>query len=88
MDNVKTSHVESTVINEILRRLKEQYGKVSPLTTTLGRINDYPGMVLHLIMEGKVIVMTTKHIQRILETIHTDMDGLIENPYDNHLFQV
>ena len=48
----------------------------------------YLTMVLDLSMKGKEIVIMPKHIHSILETTSTDMDGLTDTPYPNHLFQV
>ena len=44
VDDLKISYMESTVANNILRLLEEQYGKVAPLTTTWGRIHNYMGV--------------------------------------------
>ena len=71
VDDLRISHVESTVFYNILKCLEKQYGKVAPMTTTWGNIHDYLGIVLDLITKGKVIVMVTKNIQSILETAPT-----------------
>ena len=45
-------------------------------------------MVLDFITKSKVRVTITKHIQIIVDTSPTDIDGLVENPAAKHLFQV
>ena len=53
VDDLKISHVKSTVVDDILRLLEEYNGKVSLLTNTQGNINDYLGMVLYFINKGQ-----------------------------------
>ena len=43
---------------------------------------------MDFIMKGEMIVTTTKNIQIILETAHTEIYVLTETPYSKHLFQV
>ena len=62
VDDLKISHVKSTVVDEILRLLEEYNGKVSLLTNTQGNINDYLGMVLYFINKGKLGVTIPKNI--------------------------
>ena len=88
MDDMKIYHMESTVVDDILIRLEEQYEKVALLNTTREKMQVYLTMVLDLSMKGKEIVIMPKHIHSILETTSTDMDGLTDTPYPNHLFQV
>ena len=45
---LKNYHVESTVVDDILQRLEEQYGKVDLLTMNPGKIHDYVVMLLDL----------------------------------------
>ena len=51
-------------------------------------MHDYLGMRLDFREKGKVKVMMSKHIQRILETTPVETDGLVDILDTNHLFQV
>ena len=88
MDDLKISRVDSTVVENIIQCLEEQYGKVAPLTNTRGKVHEDLMVVLYLSMKGKARLMTPKHIQIILETDPIDMGGLAETPAANHLSQV
>ena len=54
MDNLKISHVESEVVDDILNKLEERYGKEAPMVTTRGKINVYLSMTLDYNIGGKV----------------------------------
>jgi hypothetical protein len=45
MDDLKISHVDKNLIEDIIRLLNEKFGR-SPLTTTRGRVLEYLGMIL------------------------------------------
>ena len=79
--------MESTVVNDIIQRLEEKYGKVSLLDTTWVNIHDYLGVVLYFSMKGKVRLMMTKHVHSILETNPTDMEGLLRDSSGQPLVQ-
>ena len=40
MDDLKISHIDSEVVDDILNKLDERYGKEAPMVTTKGKIND------------------------------------------------
>ena len=46
MDNLKISHKDSTVIEEIIASLKSKYGKVGEMTVRIGKKHNYLGMTL------------------------------------------
>ena len=54
MDDLKISHVNLEVVDDILNRLDERYGKEAPIVTTRGKIHDYPVMTLDYNINGKV----------------------------------
>jgi hypothetical protein len=47
-------HVEQAVLKGILTDLNVEFGKVSPITITHGRVHDYLGMTLDFCEDGKV----------------------------------
>ena len=60
--DLKISHLDSTVTDNILRRLEQQYVEVSPLNDTWIKVHDYLWMVLDFRKKGKVRVTMPKHI--------------------------
>ena len=58
VDDLKISHVDSEVVDDILNKLDERYGKESPMVTTRGKIQDYLGMTLEYNIYRKVKITT------------------------------
>ena len=54
VDNLKISHVDSEVVDDIINKLYERYGKEAPMVTKRGKIHDYLGMMLDYNIDGKV----------------------------------
>ena len=52
VDDLEISHVESKVVNSVLGKLGERYGKDSPLVTTRGKVHKYLGMTLDFSSKG------------------------------------
>ena len=46
VDDLKISHIDPTVVENIIDMLNERYGKETPMTVTRGRVHDYLGMTL------------------------------------------
>ena len=46
MDDLKISHIDSEVVDDIINKLDEMYGKEAPMVTTRGKIHNYLGMML------------------------------------------
>jgi len=44
VDNLKISHVDKNVVEDILKKLNEKFGHKSPLSTSRGKVLDYLGM--------------------------------------------
>jgi hypothetical protein len=56
VDDLKISHVDQAVLEDLVRMLNEQYGKLNPLTVTRGDVHDYLGMTLDFSMPEKVTI--------------------------------
>ena len=54
VDDLKISHVDSEVVDDILNKLDERYGKEALMVTTRVKIHDYFGMTLDYNIDGKV----------------------------------
>jgi hypothetical protein len=88
VDDLKISHVDKAVVDEILRILDERYGKDAPLTTTRGRIHEYLGMTIDFSTKGKVMIRMDDYVDNILSESREDMNGVASSPAAEHLFEV
>ena len=55
MDDLKISHVDGNVNQEILDILQREYGKEALIPHTTGKIHDYLGMTIDYSNVGKVV---------------------------------
>ena len=54
MDDLKISHEDSAVVTDIIWRLNEKYGKITPMISTCGKVHEYLGMTIDFSDIGKV----------------------------------
>lgn len=88
VDDLKISHVDQSVIEAILARLNERFGKEQPLTVSRGRIHDYLGMRFDYTVPGQVQVTMFDFIDNFLNEVPSDMKGERATPAPNHLFDI
>jgi hypothetical protein len=88
VDNLKISHVDKEVVEDILRMLNERYGKEAPLTVTRGEVHECLGMVFDYSINGKVQIIMKEYIQEMLDELPEDMAGEAATPAANHLFAI
>jgi len=89
VDDIKMSHVEGAVLEELLGKLDGVYGsKEAPLTVTRGKVHEYLGMTLDFSIDGKCKIVMKDYIEEMLEDLPSDMDGEAVTPAANHLFEV
>jgi Reverse transcriptase (RNA-dependent DNA polymerase) len=56
VDNVKASHVEESVVEDLILKMQEEYGKEAPLTVSHGKVLlEYLGMKIDYGNAGKVV---------------------------------
>ena len=75
VDDLKISHVDPSVVTELLNEINNEYGKISPLTVTRGKRHDYLGMTLDFSVPGNVTFTVIDYIHKILEDLPQDMKG-------------
>jgi len=88
VDDLKISHKDSTVINEIISSLKSKYGKVGEMTVRRGKKHDYLGMTLAFSKDGACIVDMEEYLKEIIKDLPEDMNGTATTPAAQHLFKV
>ena len=88
VDDLKISHVDSGVVDKVLRDIDDKYGKEAPITQTRGKVHEYLGMTLDYREDGVVKVTMVDYINKMLTELPTDMNGVAPSPAANHLFKV
>ena len=87
VDDLKISHQDSRVVDDILHQLNERYGKESPLVVTRGRVHEYLGMKMDFSTTGKVILSMPEYITTLVKEIPSDLlKGVSTTPAAGHLF--
>jgi len=88
VDDLKISHVDEKVLEDILRAINERFGKETPVSINRGRVHDYLGMTIDYSEDGKVKFKMDDFVEQLLEEGPEDMDGSAATPAANYLFQV
>jgi hypothetical protein len=89
VDDLKMSHIDPKVIDELIVDIDRDYRKEAPMTKTRGKVHDYLGMTIDYRKDGAVkITMIDYYINNMLEELPTNMKGRAPSPAANHLFQV
>jgi len=88
VDDLKISHRDPSVVDDIIHNINAVYGEVQEITIKRGKKHDYLGMDVDMEQEGKVIISMKKYIQDMLAELPKDMDGVSATPAAKHLFEV
>ena len=85
VDDLKISHVNPTVVTEVLKNLEKVYGKLS---VTRGKIHNYLGMVLDFSDPAKVKIKMTDYVKKVVQEAEPKHKGNAVTPANNNLFVV
>jgi hypothetical protein len=88
VDDIKLSHIDDEVNEEIIEKLNGVYGKEAPLVVTRRKVHDYLGMTLDYSVDGQCKVIMKDYVEATLEALPNDMDGEAATPAAHHLFEV
>ena len=88
VDDLKISHVEASVVTDIIKLLELEFGKEAPLTVTSGKVHKYLGMTIDYSDKGKVKFTMIDYIKGMLDELPGDMEGTVTTPASSHLFDV
>ena len=87
VDDLKLSHVKTEVLEDILSKLQEKWGKEAPLTVTSGKVHVYLGMTIDYSVNGQVTFKMSAFVDKIVtETPEDLLKGVSTTPAANHLF--
>ena len=88
VDDLKISHVDKDVVEEIIMALNDKYGKETLISVHRGPIQEYLGMTIDYTSKGKVSFRMPQYIEDLLqECPESIMKGTSTTPAANHLFQ-
>ena len=89
VDDLKISHVDKDVVEDIIKAVDSKYGKESLITVHRGPIQEYLGMIINHTVKGKVRFSMPQYVEDLLsECPESIMKGTSTTPAANHLFQV
>ena len=80
MDNLKISHKDSKVIDEIIASLELEYGKVGEMKVYRGKKHDCHQMTLDLSKSGAFIVDLEEYLKEIIKDLPEDTNGTATSP--------
>ena len=73
VNDLKISHANPNVIDDVLERLNAEYRSEAPITVTRGRVHDYLGMLLDFKEHGKLKISMVDYIEKMLAELPADM---------------
>ena len=89
VDDLKISHVEPKVVDEIIELLHTEYGKdeETPLTVNRGLKHDYLGMQINYSTKGEVVFTMFEFIKKLMDEIPEEFNKTATAPAAAHLFE-
>jgi Reverse transcriptase (RNA-dependent DNA polymerase) len=88
VDDLKISHLDLSVIEDIVAKLNDEFGKFAPLTATYGDVHEYLGMTLDFSEPGKVKIIMEDYIKKVLSELDEYFNGIAATPATNSLFKI
>ena len=85
VDDLKISHVDLRVVNNIITKIEERYGK---MTVTRGNKHVYVGMDIEYTQNGEAKICMKDYINEAIEAFPEDCTKLAKTPAGPHLFEV
>jgi hypothetical protein len=87
VDDLKTSHVDGGVNEDIVEKLNTRCGKETPVTVTRGDIHDHLGMTIDCGTDGKIRIGMDDCVENLLRDVPDDMAGAAATPAAANLFK-
>ena len=88
VDDLKISHEDPAVVTDIIRRLNDRYGKITPMISTRGKVHEYLGMTIDFSDAGKVKITMYDYVDEMISELPTEMIGESATPASSHLFEI
>jgi hypothetical protein len=89
VDDLKLSHAQECVLDELIGLINAKYGSEdAPVTVTKGKVHDYLGMTLDYSQEGKVAIRMDEYVAELLMGAPPEMEGVASTPAANYVYEV
>ena len=88
VDDLKSSHVDSTVNDEFHQWLQCECGEVREVTSTRGKKHVCLGMLLDFSEPGKVKIDMRDYVKEMIEEFPKVLTGKVSSPANENLFKV
>jgi hypothetical protein len=75
IDDLKASHILSTVVDKFIEDMEREFGKETPINKSCGKVHDYLGMKLDFSKPGEVMVTMIDYIKAVLQNVPREMCG-------------
>ena len=85
VDDLKISHVDESVINDIITKLESNYGKMS---MTVGKRHTYVGMNIQYNDSGTVTIDMVDYVKECLAEFPETLEKEVKTPAASNLFEV
>mmetsp|Transcript_42936 Transcript_42936/g.62916 ORF Transcript_42936/g.62916 Transcript_42936/m.62916 type:complete len:134 (-) Transcript_42936:472-873(-) len=84
VDNNKLSHVDSKVVDEVLKMVKGHFGE---LVISRGKEHDLLGMKIKICDDRKVDILMIDQIQEAIDMFPEPLEGKVSSPVAKHLWK-
>ena len=88
VDDLKVSHKMSTVKDQFIKDMEDEFGKETLINKSHGKVLNYLGMTLNFSKLGQVMITMIIYIKGVLHDAPKEKCGCAVTPAANHLFQV
>ena len=85
VDDNKISHEDSTVVDEVITKIEERFGK---MTVKRGKQHVFVGMDIDFIEKGKLKISMRNHLEEAIEVFGEDVTMGATTPATRSLFEV
>ena len=85
VDDVKVSHCEEEVVDEIVKEIEKHFG---PMKVNKNKTFDYLGMNVTFTNDRKIEIEMKKQIQEAIDSFGEAIQGEVSSPTPKHLFHV
>ena len=90
VDDLKLSHVDLKVIDQMIEWLKKKYEdkEIGVIKPSRGKVHDYLAMILDFSVPGEVKIRMENYVKSMIESFPGGIEGTNTSPAADHLFQV
>ena len=85
VDDVKISHMESSVVDEVISNIEEHFGK---MTMNKEKKFDYLGMNVSFEKDKKIKIEMKEQILEAIEAFGEELNGTVTSPTPKHIFRL